>query len=220
MVRNRLAHNQPSSSTPEGWALLPSTAPPSVPCLWHAVSFWHRAPLLTADKQVARVGATARSCLLANRHAATSRGLPSQQPITTLIKPKSPSFHKSEMPGDLRGDGQWEGAGCASRARVFLKATGEPRRDRKMDGFVSGVERPYCTGSSTPLARFRILYSTLNVRCLGPLGGFEKLWTAGPWPVEHVGGRGRQETAAGRGPLGALSMSISARSGATVGQLP
>lgn len=38
-------------------------------------SFWHRAPLLTADRQVARVGATARSCVLANRHAATNRGL-------------------------------------------------------------------------------------------------------------------------------------------------
>lgn len=93
---------------------------------------------------------------------------------------------------------------------------------RPKDGrfFVSGVDRPYCSGSSTPLTRFQILCSTLNVRCLGPLGGFEKLWTAGPWRVEHVGGRGRQETAAGRGPLGALSMSISARSGATVGQVP
>lgn len=70
------------------------------------------------------------------------------------------------------------------------------------------------------LARFRGLCSTFNVRCLGPLGGFEELWTARPWPVEHVGGRGRQETAAGKGPLGALSMSINARSGATVGQLP
>lgn len=92
--------------------------------------------------------------------------------------------------------------------------------ERKDVFFVYGVDRTYCSGSSTPLTRFRILCSTLNVRCLGPLGGFEKLWTAGPWRVEHVGGRGRQETAAGRGPLGALSMSISARSGATVGQVP
>lgn len=161
MVRNRLAHNHPSSST-EGWPLLLSTAPPSVPCLWHAVSFWHRAPLPTADKQVARVGATARSCLLATWHAATSRGLPSQQPITTLIKPKSPSFHKSEMPGDLRGDGYWEGAECAGRARVFLKATREPR-GRKMDGFVSGVDRPYCTGSSTTTRK--ISNTLLHLEC-------------------------------------------------------
>lgn len=56
--------------------------------------------------------------------------------------------------------------------------------------------------------------------CLGPVGGFGKLWTARPWPVEHVGGRGQQERVAGEGPLGALSMSINARSGATVGQLP
>lgn len=219
MVRNRLAHNHPSSST-EGWSLSLSTAPPSVPCLWHAVSFWHRAPLPTADKQVARVDATARSCLLANRRAATSRGLPSQQPITTLIKPKSPSFHKSEMPGDLRGDGYWEGAECAGRARVFFKAIRERHEaERWMVLFLEWTGRTVPV-AVPPLARFRILCSTLNVRCLRPLGGFEKLWTAGPWPVEHVGGRGRQETAAGRGPLGALSMSISARSGATVGQLP
>lgn len=112
------------------------------------------------------------------------------------------------------------GAECASKVSVFFEAAA---RGQKVDGIVSGMDETYCVGSSTDvpsLARFRILRSTFNVRCLGPVGGFEKLWTARPWPVEHVGGRGRQETAAGEGPLGALSMSINARSGATVGQLP
>jgi hypothetical protein len=66
----------------------------------------------------------------------------------------------------------------------------------------------FCGGSSTTAATIRMIYSTLNVCCLGALSGFEKLWTARPLAVEHVSGRGQQETAAAEDPLGALSMSI------------
>lgn len=70
------------------------------------------------------------------------------------------------------------------------------REAKKGDGLVYGMHKPYCAGSSTQLSRIRILRSTFNVRCLGPLGGFEKLWTARPWPVEHIGGRGQQRVRA------------------------
>jgi hypothetical protein len=108
---------------------------------------------------------------------------------------------------------------CKQSLGILDGCRGVMRSKGLMDLFMEWNKR-YCGGSNATVATFRTLRSTLNVCCLGPLGGFEKLWTARPWPVEHVSGRGQQETAAGKGPLGALSMSINARSGATVGQLP
>lgn len=108
---------------------------------------------------------------------------------------------------------------CKQSLGILCGRHGVARSKGLMNLFMVWNKR-YCGSSSTTVTTFRKLCSTFNVRCLGPLGGFEKLWTARPWPVEHVGGRGQQETAAGEGPLGALSMSINARSGATVGQLP
>lgn len=96
------------------------------------------------------------------------------------------------------------------------EAIGESR-DQRADEDVSKRDKPACAGSSTPLPRFRILCSTFNVRCLGCLGWIPEAMDS----TSLAGGvHGRQGTAAGEGPLGALSMSINARSGATVGQLP
>lgn len=79
------------------------------------------------------MGATTRSRLLANRHAAANRGLQSQQPITVLIKPKAPSFHKSEMPGDLRGDSHCEGPGALAKPQYSSRPPGSCNAKRLMD---------------------------------------------------------------------------------------